>query len=563
MAARLSNDSKVTSQHVEEGVGEEDPVSDEVVKDWKRLKEDANLATEDEHNTTFLQAVRRYPKAAFWSGVVSLCIIMDGYDTALISTLFGFPAFQKKYGHEINGSGEYTLAAQWQMALGMANPLGNIIGVTLNAYLTDRFGHKKILLCALVVLTGFIFIQVFAPGVQVLFVGELLAGIPWGMFSTMAPAFASEVAPLVLRSYLETWVVVCWGIGQFFSYAVLFSLNNSQSSWAYRIPFAVQWVWPVIIFPLALFCPESPWWLVRKGCYDKAEKSIMRLTSAKSQETALENTKRAVALMIETNQLEQDMTRDSSYLACFKGTNLRRTEIACATWGTQIMTGFVIQSYATYFFQQAGLSSGDSFKMTLGIGAIHLICNFSSSALTGNYGRRPLFLIGCVVLSLLMFLIGFLAIGPDSSAFGFATSAVYLVWFAVWCLSIGPLPYIVNGEVSSTRLRAKTITLARSVYLILNIINTVVAPYILNPEWANWRGKAGLLTGGLTVLSLAWAYFRLPETGRRTYEELDILFAQENLSARKFSKAVIHRDGDIIRVTGPYLENNRDDESTR
>ncbi|KAJ5625112.1 hypothetical protein N7510_001421 [Penicillium lagena] len=549
MAARISNDNKVTSQHVEDGTREDDFINKDVVKDWGRLKEYATLATEDEHNTTFLQAVRRYPKAAFWSAVVSLCIIMDGYDTALIGTLFGFPAFQKKYGHEINDSGKYTLDAQWQVALGMSNPLGNIIGVILNGYLTDRFGHKKVLHGALLVLTGFIFIQVFAPDVRVLFVGELLAGIPWGMFSTMAPAFASEVAPLVLRSYLETWVVVCWGIGQFFSYAVLFSLNHSQSDWAYRIPFAIQWVWPVIIFPLALYCPESPWWLVRKGRYDKAEHSFMRLTSAQSQEMAQGNAKQAVALMIETNRLEQDMTKDSSYLACFKGTNLRRTEIACATWGIQILTGFVIQGYATYFFQQAGLSSDDSFKMTLGIGAIHLVCNFSSSALSGNYGRRPLFLGGCVILSLLMLLIGFLAIGPGNSAFGFATSAIYLVWFGVWCLSIGPLPYIINGEVSSTRLRAKTITLARGVYLILNIINSVVAPYILNPQWANWRGKTGLLTGGLTVLSLTWAYFRLPETGSRTYEELDILFAQEHLSAKEFSKAVIHRDGEIIRVT--------------
>jgi MFS transporter, SP family, general alpha glucoside:H+ symporter len=563
MAARHSTDSKITSQHVEGDAREENAASDEVVKDWKRLKEDASLAIEDEHNTTFLQAVRRYPKAAFWSAVVSLCIIMDGYDTALINTLFGFPAFQKKYGHKISDSGKYTLDAQWQVALGLSNPLGNIIGVTLNGYLTDRFGHKIVLHAALLVLTGFIFIQVFAPNVEVLFVGELLAGIPWGMFSTMAPAFASEVAPLVLRGYLETWVVVCWGIGQFFSFAVLFSLDNSQSTWAYRIPFAVQWVWPVIIFPLSFFCPESPWWLVRNGQYDKAEKSVLRLTSARNPETALENAKQAVALMIETNQLEKDMTEDSSYIACFKGTNLRRTEIACAAWGIQILTGFVIQNYATYFFQQAGLSSDDSFKMSLGTGAIHLVCNFSSSALSGNYGRRPLFLTGCVILSLLMILIGFLAFGPGNSAFGFATSAIYLVWFAVWCLSIGPLPYIINGEVSSTRLRAKTITLARACYLILNIINTVVAPYILNTERANWRGKAGLLTAGLTVLSLAWAYFRLPETGRRTYEELDILFAQENLSARNFSQAVIHREGDVIRVTGPHLENNEDSENSR
>lgn len=540
------------TEHLEGHIHRVDTPDDDFGNDWAKVTADATSATADEHNTTFLEAVKRYPKAAAWSGVVSLCIIMDGYDTALMGGLFGFPAFQKKYGQEIGDTGKYTLDAQWQMALGMGATVGNVIGITLNGYLADRFGHKKVLHAGLFVLTGLIFIQVFAPSVEVLLVAQIFCGIPWGMFTTMAPAFASEVAPVVLRSYLETWVVICWGIGQFFSYAVLFSLNGWTSRWAYRIPFAVQWVWPVIIVPLAAFCPESPWWLVRKGKYDAAERSVMRLTSAKTKEIRRERAKKAVALMIETNELEKDISKDTSYLACFKGTDLRRTEIAAATWGIQILTGFVIQGYATYFFQQAGLNASDSFKMTLGQGGIHLVCNMLSAALTGNYGRRKLFLCGCVVLTMLMIVIGGLAFAHQSSAMGFATSAVYLVWFAVWCLTIGPLPYVINGEVSSTRLRSKTIAIARGTYLVLNIVNSVVSPYILNPLKGNWRGKTGLLTAGLTVISFTWAYLRLPETGGRTYEELDILF-NEKLPARKFSKAVVYREGDTFRVSETHL----------
>ncbi|CAG9962881.1 unnamed protein product [Clonostachys byssicola] len=525
-------------------------------RDWSKLREDANLATENEHNTTFLQAVKLYPKAVAWSLVVSLAIIMDGYDTALMGSLFGFPAFQRKYGHQVPDSNKYTLTAQWQMALGMATPVGNVVGIILNGHLTDKFGHKPVLHGGLIALIGLIFIQFFAQNVQVLFVGQLLCGIPWGMFTTLAPAFSSEIAPLILRSYLETWVVCCWGIGQFFSYAVLFSLNDWDSQWAYRIPFAIQWLWPIIILLLAIFCPESPWWLVRKGRYEMAKQSVIRLSSAKSKEIAVENAKKAVALMIETDKLEKETTKDTSFLACFKGHDLWRTEIACFTWGSQIFTGFVVQSYAAYFFQQAGLSPSDSFKMTLGMGGIHLLCNLASAALTGNYGRRPLYLWGNLALALIIMVVGFLAFGPLNSAFGYATSAVYLVWFAVWCLTMGPLPYVINAEVSSTRLRSKTIALARGTYLILNIINSVVSPYILNPQNANWRGKSGLLTSGLTVVSLIWAYFRLPETGNRTFEELDILFAEKNITARKFSKAVIYREGEVVRVTGPHTSDS-------
>jgi SP family general alpha glucoside:H+ symporter-like MFS transporter len=548
-----SRGSKDTPQHVEV-VNEAGPADEEVGKAARQNRIDADLATQDEHEMTFLAAVKRYPKACAWSAIVSLAIIMDGYDLALMGGLFGFPAFQKAYGHQVGNTGRYTLSAQWQMALGMAVPVGNFVGVALNGSLTERFGHKPVLLCGLTVLTGLIFIQFFAKNVETLFVGQILCGVPWGMFTTLAPAFSSEVVPLALRSYLETWVVTCWGIGQFFSYAVLFSLNEWDSDWAYRIPFAVQWAWPAIIIPLAAFCPESPWWYVRKGRIEKAHKSVRRLTNAKSRETAQAEVTQAVALMIETNKLEQDETKDAHYQTCFKGDNLWRTEVACFTWGSQILTGYAIQAYAAYFFQQAGLSPNDSFKMTLGMGGIHFVCNLASAALSGSYGRRTLYLNGCIALTVMMFILGGLAFGPRNSAYGFATSAVYLVWYGIWCLTLGPLPYVINGEVSSTRLRSKTIALARSTYLVLNIINSVSTPYILNPEWADWGGKTGLLTGSLTIVSFVWAYFRLPETGGRTYEELDILFAQKNMTARKFGKAVIHREGDLAIVTGPGLQ---------
>lgn len=202
MDHRESSDSKPGPSHVE-GIDEGAFTQTEHNDSSKQLRVNADLATEDEHNTTFLDAVKRYPKACAWSAVVSLCIIMDGYDLALMGGLFGFPAFQKAYGHEVGSTGRYTLSAEWQMALGMAVPVGNIVGIAINGHLTDRYGHKPVLHGALFVLTGLVFIQFFAKNVQTLFAGQILCGVPWGIFTTLAPSFASEVAPLALRSYLE------------------------------------------------------------------------------------------------------------------------------------------------------------------------------------------------------------------------------------------------------------------------------------------------------------------------------------------------------------------------
>ncbi|KAK4496786.1 hypothetical protein PRZ48_012769 [Zasmidium cellare] len=222
---------------------------------------------------------------------------------------------------------------------------------------------------------------------------------------------------------------------------------------------------------------------------------------------------------------------------------------ACISWGSQILTGFVISGFSTYFFEQAGLASSSAFKMTLGMGGIHLLCNGISAAISGNYGRRNPYMVGCFLMAILQILIGILAAVGGSQSLGYAVSAVFLIWYAVWCLTLGPIPYVINSEVSSTRLRSKTFVLARGTYIALNIVNSVVSPYLLNPTAANWKGKTGFLTGGLNVLCLLWAFVRLPETANRTFEELDILFATKGINARKFGKATIAREGEEVSVS--------------
>ncbi|KAL2856505.1 general substrate transporter [Aspergillus pseudoustus] len=511
---------EMVSSQVERGLNQDGPL---------KLEDRAYLATENEHSMTVWEALRRYRKACLWSMAFSLTIIMDGYDTAILGSLQAFPAFKYKFGHQVGDTTDWQLNPRWQVAIGLSNPLGNLIGVYINSFLTERIGHRKALLGTLTYLIGIIFITFFAKSVEMFFVGSLLSGFAWGVFTTMAPAYASEVCPVVLRSYLETWVVVCWGLGQFVSFGLLKAFSSKERDyWAWRIPIGVQWAWPVIIIPLIIFAPESPWWLVRKGRVEAAERSVQRLSTADTHEA-----KQAVALMVHTNNLEMAEHQGTGILDCFKGNNLWRTEIACAAWTIQQLSGFVVSGYGTYFFQQAGLKTEDAFSMSVGQAGIHLVCNLVALPIHGRYGRRPLFLIGIVGMSITWFIIGFVALAPPSSAQGFAESAIYLLWYCVYQITVGPGAYIIVSESSTTRLRSHTISLARNCYNITSILNSVVGPYILNPTAGNWKGKCGFLTGGILVVCFFWAFFRLPEMRGRTFEELDILFAR-GLSAREF-----------------------------
>jgi SP family general alpha glucoside:H+ symporter-like MFS transporter len=71
----------------------------EIVVNQKTVNEAGQLATIAEHDLTLRQAVKAYPRAIFWSVLVSTCIIMEGYDVVLVGSMFGQPAFQRKYGN--------------------------------------------------------------------------------------------------------------------------------------------------------------------------------------------------------------------------------------------------------------------------------------------------------------------------------------------------------------------------------------------------------------------------------------------------------------------------------
>jgi SP family general alpha glucoside:H+ symporter-like MFS transporter len=482
-----------------------------------------------------------YPQACFWACVVSLVYIMDGYDTALMGTLFAFPNFQERFGiPQVHKPGSFQIQAKWQTALGLASPLGNIVGIFVNSYMTERIGHKRAVLVTQFFLTGFIFISFFAPSVEVLFVGQLLCGFAWGVFYTLAPAYASEVTPVVLRAYLETFVVLCSGIGQLISYGVLDGLLGNTTIWAWRIPFAVQWVWTIIIVPLVALAPESPWWLVRKGRLEDAVKSMKRLSSTQD-ETQIRN---ALALMVETTELERGMTEGASYIDCFRGDNLWRTEIGCVVWLSQVLVGFGITSYATYFFEQAGLKSADAYKLTVGQGGLHFVAVALSVFITARYGRRSIYIVGCLIMAATMFVIGFMAIPSQTQGLGYGSAAVYYVWYATYEATIGPIAYIVVSEVSSTRLRSNSIALGRNAYNVINIAATCVVPYLLNPNANDWRGKAAFLAAGFGIGCAVWGWFRLPELKDRTFEELDILFSKR-LRARDFATYEFNREVEV------------------
>ena len=174
-------------------------------------------------------------------------------------------------------------------------------------------------------LIAFIFIPFFAPSLPVLAVGEALCGVAWGVFQTLSTTYACEVVPTVLRSYVTAYVCMCWGAGILLSSGVVRAVSGIHGDLAWKLPFACQWVWPIPLLIAAYLAPESPWNAVRRGRMDLARSSLMRLSQEGPEQ--VQEVESTLAYLQYTTELEKAETANASITDCFRGTNLRRTEI--------------------------------------------------------------------------------------------------------------------------------------------------------------------------------------------------------------------------------------------
>ncbi|KXJ91666.1 general alpha-glucoside permease [Microdochium bolleyi] len=502
-----------------------------MVPNAAHVESDAERGTELEHRMTVKQAFTVYRKAVLWSIALGTCIIMEGFDLILISSLFGYPAFQRKFGH-LQPNGTYELTAAWQSGLGNGTLVGQIFGLFAAGLLCDRFGFRKTMAGGITLIVCFIFFPVFAPSIEVLLVGQILLGVPFGVFQTLACTYASEVCPTKLRAYVTTYTNLCWVIGQIIASGTLKGLLSRTDDWGYKIPFALQWFWPIPIAFFLWFAPESPYWYVRKGRIEEAQQSLRRLTNNQTLPEFSSND--AVAMMIHTNAIEKAAAEGTSYTDCFKGTDLRRTEIVCVVWAIQTLCGSTFMGASSYFYQQAGLDVSNAFTMTLAQFCLGGVGTIFSWVLMGWFGRRTLYLGGQLIMCALLAIIGFLAlIDRGNTGAQWAIGSMLLVYTFIYDCTVGPVCYALVTELTSTRLKVKTVVLARNLYNVTGIITNILTPLMLNPTAWNWGAKTGFFWAGSCLLCAIWTYFRLPEPKGRTYSELDVLF-ESKVSARKF-----------------------------
>lgn len=283
--------------------------------------------------------------------------------------------------------------------------------------------------------------------------------------------------------------------------------------------------------------------MASKGRQEKALKSLARLSSKGE-----DGEKRLAAINLTLEEIKRE-TEGVSYLECFRASNLRRTIISIAPLCIQSLCGIAfVASYGTYYMQLAGYSTKESFKLQIVQQVISLIGNVMSWYLVDRVGRRNLTFYGLLVLTVILWLTGGLAVAATPGAIK-GTVAMILIYCWWYNVTIGATAYTVLCEVSTSRLRVKTIAIGLAAQNSLNMMWSFVLPYLFNPDKANLGAKVSFIFGGLAILSLVFLWVYLPETAKRTYEELDEMFVKK-VPARKFKgyKSDAQANGEAVQT---------------
>ncbi|KAI3394008.1 hypothetical protein diail_3325 [Diaporthe ilicicola] len=521
------------AEHVDIGDLKEKNIRNSDVLVNPDLMNDAFEGEAREHELGTWDAAKMYPWACFWAFIMCFTIVMESFDMFLNGNFVALPAFKEKYGVHVAGSADKSIETKWQSSLFQAGQCGAFVGVLIAGPITNRIGYRWTTLLALVMMNATIFISFFANSLEVLVIGQAFEGVPWGFFIANSPAYASEIVPLSLRGAVTATLQMSWSIGSIVVGGATYALNQRTDEWSWRIPLALQWIFPVPLMVLIFFAPESPYWLVRHGRQKEALRSVERLGRR-----SMVNAQTELAMIERTVEIEAKIGGSPKLTDLFKGTDLRRTIITCLIYASQNFAGNLIANQATFFFEQAGMSTNFSFQLGLINSCLQFVGNVISLGLSSWLGRRTIYLWGTATNIGFLMILGICASIAQNTATNYAQAVLGILISFVYALALGPISYTIIAETSSVRLRALSTGVGRAAYYVCEIPMIFLASQLLNPTGWNVAGKCGYVWGGTACVCWAAAFFGLPELKDRSYREIDILFNRK-VPARHFKKTEI------------------------
>jgi MFS transporter, SP family, galactose:H+ symporter len=412
--------------------------------------------------------------------------LLFGYQTAVVS------------GALIFFSQEFALTA-WQEGWAVCILLlGALAGVLLSGTLADRFGRKAALgLLALLFAAGTSFVYSAASFEQFMF-GRMVTGLGVGLISMIGPLYLAEIAPAKFRGRVVAVHQLLVTFGILLSYFVNY-LYAPEGNW--RAMFGFSFI-PIALQLVSVpFIIESPAWQFSKK-KEKVKEPFINNEMVKAYSVVKEK---------------------GDWKALFSPSFRHLLVIGIVLNVFQQITGInTVIYFAPKILQLSGLDSLNvALLSTFGIGLINFFATILSVWLLDRLGRKILLFGGIAGMIINLALLSFVFFFPSSSSSVF--SIVCLIGFvASFAVGFGPVPNLLIAEIYPVRLRGKGMGLATAANW---FCNSLLSLTFLDLVGHIGIGSVFSLFALLAIFSLAFVYYKVPETKGRTLEEIEKTFS--------------------------------------
>lgn len=459
-------------------------------------------------------------------------------DQGLMSGIIGSEQFNREFPATKQKDKNDVHTATIQGTVTACYEVGCFFGALFAYFVGERAGRRRMMLLgAIVMIIGAVItVTAFGPGeprgnvggfVQ-FFIGRVITGLGNGANTATIPSWIAETSKAHNRGFLICMEASTVAVGTVIAYWLDFGLSYVDSSVLWRFPMAFQIVFALVLIAGVLGLPESPRWLILHGYEPEAQRVLAALRGDEYDSPGAVAEKNRMVHMIE-DQMSAKAKR-SDVLKQGKKQHLTRTLVGASTQLFQQIGGCnaVIYYSTILFHQQIGLEMRLSLILGGVLSVVYMIFALLSFVLVERVGRRKLFLIGTFGQATAMFItFGCLYPGTAGPAKGGAFGLYLFIAFfgATWL----PLPWLYPAELNSMAVR----TQANAISTMTNWLSNFLVVQVLPTMTASIGPWTFFLFAIANVLFLPVIYFFYPETGGRSLEELDVVYAHGHITKRR------------------------------
>lgn len=243
-------------------------------------------------------------------------------------------------------------------------------------------------------------------------------------------------------------------------------------------------------------------------------------------------------------QAEQEFEANNkaTYMACFQGTNRKRSLTVAFLYSTANIGGASFLAQNIYFLITAGLEAVHCFDVGIcGFGLAVLII-LTSGVYLKYVNRRNVVLIGLVLNLVVMVIIGALY-WADKKGGRWAIAVLMNILISLQSSLLQGAGWPIAAEIPSYSLRAKTLSIGICAQTFTTWVFNFITPYMYNVDSGNLGARTGWIYAGTSVFLFIGGWLWIPNTTGMTTEEIDHAY-ESGVAPRNFRKqALVAPDG--------------------